>query len=131
MKVMLDTNILVSAFIFKSKTMNELINKLSNEHEILIASYCVEELKELIRSKFNVSSKALNEFLITFPFNLVYSPCDVDEELFEIRDKEDYIILYTAIIEDVDIFITGDKDFKDVNIEKPEIMTVKEFLEKY
>lgn len=33
MRVMLDTNILVSAFIFKSKKLNELIFKLSREFE--------------------------------------------------------------------------------------------------
>ena len=131
MRVMLDTNILVSAFIFKSKTINELINKLSNEHKIIIASYCIDELKELIKTKFKVSEKALDEFLLTFPFDLVYSPSDVDQKLFKIRDEEDYIILYTAIIEDVDILITGDKDFKEVDIVKPEIMTIREFLDKY
>lgn len=131
MRIMLDTNILVSAFIFKSKTINELINKLSMEHEIVIASYCVDELKELINTKFKVNKKALNEFLLTFPYDLVYSPNDVDEKLFEIRDEDDYIILHTAILENVDIFITGDKDFKDVKVEKPEIMTPSEFLEKY
>ncbi len=46
-------------------------------------------------------------------------------------DKDDYIILHTAIIEDVDIFITGDEYFDDVDIDKPEIMNVTEFLEKY
>lgn len=131
MRIMLDTNILVSAFIFKSKTINGLINKLSNEHEIVIASYCIEELEELIKTKFNVNEKALDRFLLTFPYDLVYSPNDVEEKLFEIRDEDDYIILHTAILENVDLFITGDKDFKDVNIEKPEIMTVSEFLEKY
>lgn len=59
------------------------------------------------------------------------SPIQVDEKLFEIRDENDYIILHTAIIEEVDILITGDKDFKAVNIEKPEICTPSEFLEKY
>lgn len=33
MRIMLDTNILISAFIFKSKKMNELIKVLSNEHK--------------------------------------------------------------------------------------------------
>ena len=51
MRVMLDTNILISAFIFKSRKMNELIYKLSKEHEIVICSYTIEELKELIDSK--------------------------------------------------------------------------------
>ena len=131
MKVMLDTNILISAFVFKSKKMNELIYKLSKEHEIIICSYTVEELKELIDTKFKVSQKDLDEFLKIFPFNLVYSPTSVDNKLFNIRDKDDYIILHTAIIEDVDIFITGDKDFDDVDIDKPEIMNATEFLEKY
>lgn len=131
MRVMLDTNILISAFVFKSKKMNELIYKLSKEHEIIICSYTVEELKELIDTKFKVSQKDLDEFLKDFPFDLVYSPTNVESKLFEIRDKDDYIILHTAIIEDVDVFITGDKDFDDVKIDKPEIMNVTEFFEKY
>ena len=131
MRIMLDTNILISAFIFKSKKMNELINVLSNEHKIVICSYCVDELKELIESKFNVERKSLEIFLERFPFELVYSPTQVEEKEFEIRDEEDYIVLYTAIIENVDILITGDKDFKDVEVEKPEILTPTEFLYKY
>ena len=131
MKVMLDTNILVSAFVFKSKKMNELIYKLSTEHEIVICSYTIEELKELVDTKFKVTQKDLDEFLKDFPFILVYSPTTVENKLFEIRDKNDYIILHTAIIENVDVFITGDKDFNDVDIDKPEIMNVTEFLERY
>ncbi len=41
------------------------------------------------------------------------------------------MVLHTAIITDVDILITGDKDFKDIEIERPEILTPKEFLDKY
>ena len=131
MRVMLDTNILASAFVFKSKKMNELIYKLSTEHEIVICSYTIEELKELVDTKFKVTQKDLDEFLKDFPFILVYSPTTVENKLFEIRDKNDYIILHTAIIEDVDVFITGDKDFNDIDIDKPEIMNATEFLEKY
>ena len=131
MKVMLDTNILVSAFVFKSKMMNQLIYKLSTEHEIVICSYTIEELKELVDTKFKVTQNDLDEFLKDFPFILVYSPTTVENKLFEIRDKNDYIILHTAIIEDVDVFITGDKDFNDIDIDKPEIMNATEFLEKY
>ena len=36
MRVMLDTNILISSFIFKSRKINELINELSKNHEIVI-----------------------------------------------------------------------------------------------
>lgn len=131
MRVMLDTNIIISAFVFKSKKMNELIYKLSKEHDIIICSYTVEELKDLIKTKFKVSQQDLDEFLKDFPFDLVYSPTSIENKLFEIRDKDDYIILHTAIIEDVDIFITGDKDFDDIDIDKPKIMNATEFLNKY
>ena len=131
MKVMLDTNILISAFIFNSRKMNELIYKLSKEHEIIICSYTVEELRKLINKKFKVSIEVLDKFLSEFPFKLVYSPKKVEEKLFKIRDENDYLILHTAIIEHVDIFITGDKDFNDVDIDKPLIITATEFLERF
>ena len=131
MKVMLDTNIIISAFVFKSKKMNNLIYELSKNHEIVICSYTIEELKELVKSKFNVTQESLDEFLKDFPFNLVYSPTSVENKLFNIRDKDDYIILHTAIIENVDVFITGDNDFDDVEIERPEIMNAREFIERY
>ena len=51
--------------------------------------------------------------------------------LFNISDKDDYPVLYSAIIEGVDIFITGDGDFKGIDIEKPEIISPADFLEKY
>ena len=47
------------------------------------------------------------------------------------RDVYDYPILATAILEDVDVLITGDKDFAVVDIDHPEILTPTEFLSKY
>lgn len=73
----------------------------------------------------------MDDFLSNFPFTLVYSPMMLEKKLFKIRDENDYIILHTAIVEDVDVFITGDKDFDDVAIDKPKIMNTTEFLEKY
>jgi predicted nucleic acid-binding protein len=54
-----------------------------------------------------------------------------DHGWFTIRDKYDEKVLYSAITADVDILITGDKDFFDIEIEKPEILTPHDFVEKY
>lgn len=51
--------------------------------------------------------------------------------LFEIRDAKDYPILYAAIKSNVDLFITGDKDFSDLNIKLPKIMSVKDYIVTY
>lgn len=44
---------------------------------------------------------------------------------------KDYPVLYTAIIEDVDVLVTGDKDFTNIDIEKPEIMSPAQFMERF
>lgn len=36
-------------------------------------------------------------------YEYVYTPDKFDETLFEIRDTKDYPVLYTAILEDVDL----------------------------
>ena len=132
MRVMLDTNILISAFIFKSKKLNCLIEKLSKEHEIILCSYVIEELQNVLKEKFpNIKLTNIDEFLETFSFEFVYSPKIVDKKLFEIRDNEDYLILHTAIVENVDILITGDKDFENIEINNLEILKPSEFLNKY
>ncbi len=131
MRVMLDTNVLISAIVLKSKTMNKMLESIIDEHKLVLASYVIDELKQVIARKFKGKSENLDELLTALPYEFVYTPEAMDTELFEIRDKMDYPILYTAIIEDVDILITGDKDFTEVEIEKPEILTPAEFIAIY
>lgn len=46
-----------------------------------------------------------------------------------IRDAKDQPILNVAIVSDVDIILTGDKDFLSLEMEHPQCMTVTQFLE--
>ena len=64
---------------------------------------------------------------IYLSYELVYTPCHMQGNLFEIRDKNDYPVLYTAIVENIDIFITGDKDFLVLDVDMPEIVTRRNF----
>lgn len=48
-----------------------------------------------------------------------------------VGDEKDSPILATALLENVDVFITGDKDFLVLDIEIPDILSMAEFLEKY
>jgi putative PIN family toxin of toxin-antitoxin system len=131
MRIMLDTNVLISAFVFKSKIMNEVIETILTEHKLVLSSFVLDELKRVVSIKFQGKSVALDEFLTALPYELVYTPEIMNRNLFEIRDEMDYPVLYTAIIEDVDILVTGDKDFSDVEIEKPDILTPGQFAEEY
>jgi hypothetical protein len=62
---------------------------------------------------------------------LVHTPKEPQPGLISIRDTDDYPALYSAIIEGVDVFVIGDNGFSNVDIERPEIISPSDFLEKY
>lgn len=131
MKIMLDTNVLISLLLFPNPRMNAMMDRIFTDHELVLSSFVVSELKDVVQRKFAVKVKAVDKLLMKLSYDLVYTPEEMDETQFNIRDAKDYPVLYTAIIEDVDILITGDKDFTNIETEKTEILTPADFIEKY
>ena len=131
MRVMIDTNILISAVVFPNDRINAVIIKAATEHKLLISAQIIEELYHVVARKFSGKAAAVDDFLTKLPFEYVYATRQPQPGLFVIRDEKDYPILYTAIMEGADVFITGDKDFQGINMDKPEIVTPSEFLERY
>lgn len=131
MRIMLDTNVLISALLFPGSKMDEMMNCIFTQHQLVLSSYVVDELKRVVRKKFPGKETAINKLLMMMSFEYVYTPNDMESGLFDIRDVKDYPVLYTAIIEDIDILVTGDKDFSDIGVERPEIMTPAEFMERF
>lgn len=132
MRIMLDTNVLISILIFNSKDLKRLLEEITNKHKLVLSSYVIDELKEVVKRKFNNKLYALDVFLYNLPFEIYYTPQNIMEtEMIKIRDVKDIPVLYSSIMSDVDVFITGDKDFENIDIEKPEIITPSEFLKKY
>lgn len=71
-------------------------------------------------------------FLSKLSFELVYTPADINSASYpNIRDKEDLPIFVSALLSDVDILITGDKDFFELEINKPEIISPRDYLDRY
>lgn len=131
MRVMLDTNVLISALLFPGSKLDAMMNCIFTQHQLVLSSYVVDELKRVVKRKFPQKENAINKLLMMMSFEYVYTPNDIEGGLFDIRDENDYPVLYTAIIEDVDVLVTGDKDFSDIEIERPEILTPAEFIEKF
>ncbi len=131
MRIMLDTNVLISALLFPGQKMNAMMELITMSHDLVLSSYVVEELKMVVQRKFSKKKSTVEKLLFMMRYEYVYTPIEMKKSLFVIRDVKDYPVLYTAIIEDIDILITGDKDFSDIDVEKPEIMTPAEFMEKY
>jgi putative PIN family toxin of toxin-antitoxin system len=129
---MLDTNILVSAGLFAGKRTSNLTLRIADEHSVILSSQIIDELRAVIKLKFPDRKSTLERFLTRLSYEIAYTPTEIDEDIYpKIRDKKDYPILASAIIADVDVFITGDKDFGGLDLERPEIMTISEFEAKY
>ena len=132
MRIMLDTNVLLSAVIFRSTSMWKMMTKIMTDHRLVLSSYVIDECYEVVQRKKPALISALDRLFESIPFEMVHTPQNLPEHgWFVIRDKDDEKVLYSAIAADVDVLITGDKDFCDIEIEKPEILTSSQFVERY
>ena len=132
MRVMLDTNIIVSAGVFGGAWSSAIVMAIADKHSLVLSGAIIDELREVIAQKFPDKNLVLERFLQRLSYEIAYTPADIDDNLYpKIRDKKDYPILASAIIADVDVFITNDKDFDPVDIDRPEIMTPLAFQQKY
>jgi len=130
MRIMIDTNILLSALVFNSTRLSGLLEYVAENHTLILCSYVIEEFNAVVTRKSLKYEKVLDGFLSKLSFEMVYTP-EWKEYMPRIRDVKDRPILASAIVSDVDILITGDKDFSDIEIERPEILIPSEFLEQY
>jgi len=132
MRVMIDTNIFISAILFPESLPSNLVEKVLGKHNLVLCSQIREEIHEVFNRKFDQKIKNLEKFLSHLSYELVYTPLKINKKEYpKIRDKKDLPILVSAIMADVDCFVTGDKDFFDLEIERPEIISAREFIEKY
>lgn len=98
----------------------------------MACDYVIEELRLVTERKFPAKRKFLDRFFMELPLELVYTPKTLDiDEFPAMGDAKDLPILVTAILESVDVFVTGDKDFLVLDIDMPDIVTMAEFSEKY
>ncbi|MBW3089535.1 putative toxin-antitoxin system toxin component, PIN family [Bifidobacterium miconisargentati] len=126
---MIDTNVLLSAVIFQSSNaVDVLTGTIQGPHELLLSTFTIEEARAVVSRKWPSRVDALEQYMLQLSFETVVTPLIPHPGLFEIRDPNDYPVLYSAIIGAADVFVTGDKDFTDVDIETPLIMTPAEFV---
>lgn len=132
MRVMLDTNVLLSIAAFRSKSLSVMLGWITQTHQLVLSSYVIDECYEVVRRKKPALVSSLDRFFEALPFELIHTPEILpDHGWFTIRDADDEKVLYSAISADVDVLITGDKDFSDIAIEKPDILSPHQFMEKH
>lgn len=130
LKVVLDTNILISALVYGGKP-EQIYNLVLEKQMIAITTnILIAELLENLTKKFNFEQGRIEQLgrIIKKHFNVVH-PKDI---IKVIRDEDDNRVLEAAIAGNCEVIITGDRDLLDLgNFEDVEILTPEEFLEKF
>ena len=132
MIVMLDTNIIISAALFPNgRAAQAFFKALQPPYQPVVCDYIVDELHRKFRSKFPQKITEMEAFLfnaLSF-IKLVPTPENAVDVENALRDPKDRPILRAALSADVDLFLTGDKDFLESSISDPRIISVQEFLD--
>ena len=132
MRVMLDTNVIVSAVLFPASQLSRSVLELSERHGLVMCDKVIAELREVMGRKFSDKVQACEVFLKKLDYELALSPTDITKDVYpNIRDENDYPILAASIIANVDVFISGDGDFLASNVIRPKIMTISAFSDTY
>ena len=132
MRVMIDTNVLVSALLFPNSLPSKVVEKVLLDHDLILCSQIVQELQTVFERKFKEQTKHLENALRDLHFELVHTPESFNQSCYpDLKDKKDLPILVSAIMNKVDILITGDKDFFEVISEKPKIISPRSFINSY
>jgi putative PIN family toxin of toxin-antitoxin system len=112
MKIVLDTNVLIAAFISHG-TCNELMEHCALNHEVVLSPFILDEFKRKLIRKFRFTTHeaevAVNllesRFEVVKPLELAKPIC---------RDADDDQIIGTALAGNCEYIVTGDKDLLDL-----------------
>lgn len=133
MRIMIDTNIFISAALFPNgRVAAALMKALMPPYEPVVCDYVVDELHRKFREKFSDKVGELEAFLFAAlqSIEVVRTPEEKTEEELKIRDVKDRPILRAALDAGADLFLTGDKDFLESSVTDPRIISVNDFLQK-
>lgn len=125
MRILIDTNILFSALLFPKSVPAVALLRVADEHNMVLCDRNIFELKDILLRKAPQLLPDADVLLAEMSYELIPA-IDYAEKL--IRDVKDQPILNAAVVFDVDIILTGDKDFLSLDIEHPRCMTPSEFL---
>lgn len=126
MRILIDTNILFSALLFPNSKPAKALLHVADNYKMVLCDRNIAELREILGKKAPKYLPDAEVLLAEMSYELIPA-IDHAEKL--IRDAKDQPILNAAIVYDVDMVLTGDKDFLSLDMERPKCMTAAEFLE--
>lgn len=125
MRILVDTNILISAVLFPHSRVAQTLLYITEHHSVVLCDLNIYELREVLKRKKPDKLPDAEVLLAELSYELIPAAYHVEKM---IRDASDQPILNSAIIADLDVILTGDKDFLCLEMNHPRCMSVADFL---
>ena len=126
MKILLDTNVLISAFIFGGQSGHLLSRLFESEHQLYVSDYIDQEFKRKLEDKW--PEKVDQVYGLYHQMDIIF--CESTKEILgQLRDAKDIPVLSDARYHHIDVILTGDKDFLEAELEYPLIYSPAMLLE--
>ena len=130
MKIVFDTNVILSSFITQGLSYR-VLDLCLDKHRLYISQWIIDEISGKLKRKFKIPDneiKRVQEF-ISRAFVIINPDGEIP---ILCRDKDDNNILHLAKFIKADIIITGDKDLLDLKkFNKVKIINPRTYMEKY
>ncbi len=108
MRIVFDTNVLISAFIAQGKSA-DLLEHCVHRHEVVLSDYILGEVREKLVDKFKYSESDADEVVGLLRQNSeIVTPAPLESPVC--RDPDDDMVLATALMGKANCLVTGDKD---------------------
>ena len=109
MIIVLDSNVIISAFITTSGTAKDVFLYCGERHRLVISRYIIAEVAEKLQHKLGFSSAEANE--VTYFLETHFDSVEPAGEIAGFsRDPEDNPVIGLALSARADFLISGDKD---------------------
>jgi uncharacterized protein len=129
MKVVVDTNVLVSA-VLKDRDPEKVILYITSQPDLewIVSPLILKEYKDVLaRDVFGLPADVLREWFSLLDAMTVMIDADLTLEFP--RDRKDVPFLVCALAADADYLITGDRDFSEAQkLLKTTILSVSQFV---
>lgn len=129
MRVFLDTNVLVSAVATRGLCA-DVLREVLLSHQLVLSTPLLAELKNTLHAKIGIPQEIISDFIDLLTQDSALS--DRTELIdLDINDKDDLLILSTALSGDVELFVPGDKELLELGkIQTMRIVSPRQFWEK-
>lgn len=113
MKLVIDTNVFIAAFISPSGKSSEVLEHCATFHTIVCSEYILEELREKLLGKFQRKASDVNDAVDLLRTRIqIVKPVTFEGPVS--RDAKDDPVLGTALAGQAEYIITGDKDLQSL-----------------